>query len=323
MSITPNITTVEWSSDNILNSLSLSVNEGILSGSVEETGDHPLNVAVRTNYGLATGVINVVGRDGSYDPVIADEELFVDEGIPVTDLYLKGTNIIKNNQAPVITSPATDSVAIGKTFTYQITTAFTDTVKQVYSVTSTNNLTGLTINSSTGVVEWAVPATYNLENSPVVLTVGVENSCGTSTKDVSVNLENPYNYIPVITSDSIASAEWGTTFTYQVETYHPEDAGEVYSVSGAPEGSTFDTNTGVFTWNVPDGNIDFLIPYTVTFTVTNRYGQTASKSLTISFVASEKYRPVIDDNQEIVVNEGVAMTPQLLTGTNIHINTNE
>ena len=102
---------------------------------------------------------------------------------------------------PQITSPDLVSAKLGGTFYYRTKTDYVDENGQTYSLTA--QPTGMTIDVDTGIITWPdIPITTST-STPVTFTVGVTNSYGTTTKQISINVEIPDSYKPEIAEQEI------------------------------------------------------------------------------------------------------------------------
>ena len=252
----------------------------------------------------------------------------------------------------------TATATIGSTFTYQVSVHSADPDGMTYAM-SGGTLDGASFDTSTGLLTWNVPSdpvtAEALRSTPTVLTFTATNSYGNSdTMTLSITTEIPASYLPsiednqvftveesepasvmivrshsasvnpdnpVITSAPYVEANIGQTFTYQITTSFVDSERQVYSVTNAPQGSSFDSSTGVLTWDVPVSYISTNNSNTVTFTagVENSTG-TASQAVTVLLVVPRSALPSITAGQTVTVEESEAMTPYQVAGTNTAVN---
>lgn len=166
------------------------------------------------------------------------------------------------DEKPVITSASSYSHA-GCGVSYAITASHSPT-----SYSATGLPSGLSCNSSTGVISGSVAAPFT-----GTVTVKATNACGTGSKAVSFTLSAPVA-APTITSSSTASGTGCLAFSYSITA---TDSPTSYGASGLPSGLSVNTGTGEIT-----GRVRSAWSGTVTVSATNACGTgTLDVSVTI------------------------------------------
>ncbi len=169
-------------------------------------------------------------------------------------------------QAPVITSAASGNAVIGQSFSHQIQATNSPT-----SYGASNLPSGLSINSSTGLISGTVSSSNSAGSRTVTLTA--TNSAGTATQSFSLTLTQA---APVISSASTASAVAGSSFSYQIVASNSPTS---YSASGLPSGLSINTSTGLISGTVSQSVVAGV--YAITLKATNS-GGTGSKVLNLT-----------------------------------------
>lgn len=169
---------------------------------------------------------------------------------------------------PSITSSAVTTAVVGSAYSYTVTA--TDPIGGTFSYALTNPPTGMTINSSTGVISWT-PATGQSGNVPVTVTATVGGAVATQAFTISVLK---------ITSTPITSAYIGWQYGYQVTTAGTPIG---YSLDTAPSGMTINVSTGAVTW-VPVSGQTGSNAVTVKVTTSGNLYVTQSFTITVASV---------------------------------------
>jgi len=180
-----------------------------------------------------------------------------------------GLSAIPIITVPVISSALTASGTQNSVFTpYHITTAVpANSYDAPSSYTASGLPTGLSINTSTGVIS-GTPSVYGTFN----VTIGAKNDAGTGTAVLKITIiELP----PVITSaGSIANVTDGYAINPYTITATNSPTG--YGATNLPSGLSINTTTGVIT-----GTPTVFGTYNVTISATNA-GGTGTQSLTLN-----------------------------------------
>ncbi|NEU06751.1 hypothetical protein GZH53_00340, partial [Flavihumibacter sp. R14] len=165
-------------------------------------------------------------------------------GTAGTPLTVSFSVINQANQPPVVTKPPNASVVSGQNFNYQVVANDPEGTALTYS--ATNLPSGLTINSSTGLISGTVSAAAG------AFTVGISVKDAqnlTSTTSFILTVNNP-NQPPVVTTPPNATVVQGQAFNYQVIANDPEGTALTYSASNLPAGLTINSATGLISGTV-------------------------------------------------------------------------
>jgi fibronectin-binding autotransporter adhesin len=247
-----------------LNANSFVVYAGNSQVSTGATGS-PLGAQVTT----ATGVTaSTVGKIGFVTGTPLSSDFIID------DIYAGAS-------APVsgvgITSGTTATAQAGYPFSYTITSS--GVTAPVYSTSTLPS--GLSLNSSTGVISGTLSTTATQGLNSIELTAS--GTGGPATATLALTITAPPEVAPTITNLATASGFLTKAFTYQIttSTTSPSSTPTSYSITGAvplPSGLTLNPTTGAIT-GTPNGSVGDTV---VTYTATNPFGTSAEQTLTIT-----------------------------------------
>ena len=246
-----------------LNANSFVVYAGNSQVSTGATGS-PLGTQVTT----ATGVTaTTVGKIGFVTGTSLSSDFIID------DIYAGAS-------APVsgvgITSATTATAQAGYPFSYTITSS--GVTLPSYSASPLPS--GLSLNSSTGVISGTLSTTATEGLNSIELTAS--GTGGPATATLALTITAPPAAAPAITSAATASGFLTRAFTYQIatSTTSPSSTPTSYAiVTGTlPSGLTLNTSTGAIT-GTPTGSPG---ETDVTYTATNPFGTSDAQTLTIT-----------------------------------------
>jgi len=193
---------------------------------------------------------NVVATDpdgdtfGDYNVTV---EVF-DNGSPVKSNAQSFTIYVEEapsvNQPPIITSTPITTATINQTYAYNVNATDPDGDTLTYSLTTTPP--GMTINSTTGLINWT-PTSAGDYNVTVRVSDGSLFDTQSFTIHVSEESE-PTNQAPNITSTPIATATVGAAYSYNVNATDPNGDTLTYSLHTKPAGMTINSTTGLINW---------------------------------------------------------------------------
>src|SRR5262249_50789870 len=105
---------------------------------------------------------------------------------------------------------------------------------------------GMTMNATTGLIQWT-PTAAQVGNQQVV--VRVQDTEGLAATQSFVIMVHQPNQPPLITSTPVLTATVGQPYSYDVDATDP-DAGDVltFSLVSAPTGMTINATTGLIQW---------------------------------------------------------------------------
>jgi autotransporter-associated beta strand protein len=210
--------------------------------------------------------VSTVGKMAFVAPSGATADFIID------DLYAADSAPVVTGAS--ITSAATATVQAGYPFTYTITSSGVTTPS--YSASPLPS--GLSVNSSTGVISGTLATTAT--STTVGLTA--TGTGGPATANLALTITAPPAAAPVISSAATASGFLTKAFTYQIttSTTSPSSTPTAYAIATGtlPAGLNLNTTTGAIT-GTPTGSVGDTV---VTYTATNPAGTSAEKTLTIT-----------------------------------------
>lgn len=190
------------------------------------------------------------------------------------------------NQTPIITSTPITTATVGATYAYNVTATDSDGNTLTFSLTISP--TGMTINSSTGLISWTPTAAGDYD---VMVEVSDNGSPVKSiTQSFTIHVEEqpgPTNQPPTITSTAITTATVNQAYSYNVDATDPDGDTLTYFLVG-PAGMTINFLTGLIAWTpttsgdynvtieVSDGDLSDTQSFIITITETLNQSPTAS-----------------------------------------------
>jgi hypothetical protein len=151
------------------------------------------------------------------------------------------------NHHPTITSFPITLATVNQTYTYNVTATDPDGDTLTYFLIISP--AGMTINSTTGLINWTPTSTGDYD-----VTVEVSDN-GSPVKSVTqsfaINVEEeqePTNHAPIITSTPDTTATINQTYAYNVDAIDPDGDTLTYSLTISPTGMTINSTTGLINW---------------------------------------------------------------------------
>jgi uncharacterized protein (TIGR03437 family) len=188
--------------------------------------------------------------------------------------------------APVITSAATASGAVGSAFSYQIVAS-----NSPASYTATGLNAGLSVNASSGLLSGTPSAA-----GTAAVTLGATNGGGTGSATLTLTIQPA---APVITSSVTAGGTVGSAFSYQIGASNSPAS---YTATGLPAGLSVNASSGLLSGTPSSAGIA-----TVTLGATNG-GGTGSATLTLTI---QPAAPVITSSVTASGTVGSAFSYQI------------
>lgn len=253
-----------------------------------------------------SGTTNLEFGDIVYDNGNVNPKMFGPQGLQVS--WINGTaSVSTTNNPPVFTAVNDKSVNEGETLTF--TVSATDPENDVLTYGIINKPSGADFNSSTRTFTWT--PNFNQQGSYAV-TFTVSDGVNTVTLTVTITVVN-VNRPPVLNlnTTSPVNISEGQNYSLQLTATDPDSGATLlFYATGLPAGAEV-TAEGLFTWKP---NYTQAGSYLITFTVTDEYNATDSKTLVIN-VANANQPPVFTkkipkDTLVLVHNVPVAFTFQ-------------
>lgn len=166
------------------------------------------------------------------------------------------------NAAPVVTSTALTAATEGQAYTYTFTA--TDSNNDSLTLAATTLPAWLTFSANTGVLS-GTPATANVGNNNVTLTVSDGTVTTTQTFTIAVAAVVVPNVAPVITSSAVTTATEAAVYSYTVVATDADSDTLTYAASTLPSWLTINATTGVLTGtpsSVDVGNANVVVSAT-------------------------------------------------------------
>ncbi len=209
---------------------------------------------------------------------------------------------------PVIAPISDESITEGIAYSGPVPTLTQGTQPVTWSLQS--GPSGMTINSSTGVVSWPNPT---VAGSPHAVIILATNSAGSDDESWLITVTTAPEVAPVIAPISNHSTEEGTLYAGPNPTLTQGTLPVTWSLQNGPSGMTIDSSTGVVSWSNPTvaGS-----PHMVTIRATNLVGSDDESWLLT--VTSTPVAPIIAPISDDSIAVGISYTgpmPTLIEGT--------
>ncbi len=199
------------------------------------------------------------------------------------------------NDPPSITSTPITTATDDFLYTYDVEASDID-VGDALTYSLTAFPTGMTIDQTTGLIEWTPSDDHVGINSVTVLVL--DGNGGNDTQIFSVSVSDT-NDPPGIISTALTTAEEDTEYAYDVDALDPDDDILAYSLTTNPNGMTIDSATGLILWTPINDQVG---TKNVVVLVLDGNGGTDSQSFTIT-VANVNDPPTITSTQIITTAE--------------------
>ena len=202
------------------------------------------------------------------------------------------------NHPPSITSTPIITATEGQLYSYTVTATDPD-AGDVLTYSLTAAPTGMTINSTTGLIQWT-PIRAQVPGQSV--TVQVQDQGGLFAAQTFTITLAAVNHPPVITSSPLTTVNEGQLYNYAVTATDP-DAGDIltYWLTAAPDGMAINGSTGLIQWT-PTRAFVSNWSASVSVLVRDQGGQSTTQSFTITVVAGDD-PPVITSSPITTVTE--------------------
>jgi hypothetical protein len=226
----------------------------------------------------ATGLIQWTPMNGQVG--LNNVVVLVLDGNGGSDTQSFSINVANVNDAPTIISSPITTATEGQPYVYDVDVTDID-IGDILTFSLTAYPTGMTINPTTGLVEW-IPTNAQVGINPVTVLVSDENG-STDTQLFTITVSNT-NDAPTFTSTPVAAGTEDTEYKYDVNATDM-DIGDnlTYSLTTYPSGMVIDSTTGMITWTPTNLEVG---ANSVTVKVIDGFGgmDTQSFSITVSNV---------------------------------------
>lgn len=210
---------------------------------------------------------------------------------------LRSHTTLACNVGPTITSSAITSATEDVLYTYDVDASDPETDTISYSLTTAPS--GMTINSSSGLISWTPGEGVTSENVTVSVTDGGQDGAQPDTESFVINV-NSVNDAPTITSIAPSSGIENIEYQYAVTVSDPDHTSFTFGLSNEPAGMTVDTD-GLITWTPGNG---VTTSGSVTVTATDGLGASDNQEFTVS-VDTVNDAPVITSTAGTTATEDV------------------
>ncbi len=206
----------------------------------------------------------------------------VNDGNGGTDSEAIVITVITTNQAPVLTNPGPQTVTAGNTLSINLSATDDDGDDLTYTLSGI--VGNAQIGSQSGVFSWTPTSAHVGEH---IITIVVDDGIVTVREQVTFTVNAAPN--PVLDPVGDRTITMGETLSIQLASTDTAGNGVFYTVITPPSGSTFDNNSGLFTWTPTAAGT-----FGVTFVVTGNAGGSVSERITITVnPASANNAPVL------------------------------
>ena len=252
-----------------------------------------------------------VGSAGTYHASITASSSGVPPVIENFDIIVTGT-VGGENHPPVLTAPASETVAIGSTLTFSVsaTDADGDHVDLFLSgqppgssfVDHANN---------TGTFTWSpISGQGGTHTASFSGTDGHAGGSGSASTVITVTGDAPQNHAPVLSAPLTQQVAEGVNLAFTVTATDQDGDHVTLTANSVPTGATFGdqgNNTGTFSWT-PGSTQSGL--YNVAFNGSDGNGGTgtASTAITVTGPPPENHAPALSAPSTEQVDEGVILS---------------
>ncbi len=224
------------------------------------------------------------------------------------DTLVSVVDVTESTSNPALAAATPLTATRGELFTFQVT-ATDENSLDVVTFYLRNAPPGLSINATTGIIEWIPDA--NADTNQRFEVIALDSSQNAVARFYSVKVEDfiSTNELPVISSQPPLIGDVGTPYLYTVTASDPEGGLVLYSLASAPANMSINHLTGEISWTPSTGDLG-VSP--VAIVVTDERGDTVEQNfeITTSQVANDP--PVITSTPGSGVRPGVLYTYQVV-----------
>jgi len=169
-------------------------------------------------------------------------------------------HVIPVNDPPIITSTPVKTAVVTEAYTYQVVAFDIEGTPLTYMLTSF--ISGMTINPTTGLIQWTPMAT---QSGSFEVRISVSDGEATVTQDYYLDVtpkNSGGNSPPVITSTPVTVAVVGQSYSYKVEAVDADNDKLTFSLIKQEAGMTMLSQTGQLSW-FPQDNTEGTHPIVI------------------------------------------------------------
>jgi hypothetical protein len=283
----PVITDIPAQSNNEEDIISLQVNATDPNGnnlSYSATG-LPAGLSINPSTGLISGTITIGAETSSPYTVTVTVQ---DDGSPVKstdEIFSWGVSAVAVNQPPVITPISNQSNTEEDVVSLQVNATDPENDNLTYSASILP--TGLSINSSTGLISGTISAGSEA-SSPYITTITVtdDGSPAESSNEVFTWNVSAVNQSPILSPIGNQTNDESDVVSLQVNATDPDLNTITYSATGLPTGLSINSSTGLISGTI-DASANTGSPYITTVTVADDGVPSESDSEVLTWTVNE------------------------------------
>ncbi len=213
-------------------------------------------------------------------------------------------NVIERNFPPAINSTPVTQATVDELYAYQVSATDANAADVItYSLGTFPE--GMTINPSTGLINWTPTAQQTGANEVVVVVSDTRNAATSQSFNVFVAEQNQP---PVFSITSLPDATEDQAYSFTVTATDPNASDTLtFSIIAAPAALNIDPQTGLIQWLPVNGNVG---SNNVTLRVSDAAGLFAEQTFTIT-VANVNDEPLINSEPVLSADEGVLYSYQV------------
>jgi len=255
----------------------------------------PPGLSINTSTGLITGTVSSTAANGS---PYASSVSASDASATDTKNF---TWTVNDNTSPVVTSPGNKTNNEGDVVSVQVAATDADGDTLTYSASALPS--GLSINTSTGLISGTVSSTAG-SASPYSSSVTASDGQASDTKNFTWTITDPTH--PSVTNPGTQSSNEGASVNLQISATDTDGDTLTYSKSGLPPGLSINASTGVISGTISAGAASGS-PYSSSVTASD-----GSTSDTKNFTWNVNGPPVITNPGSQSDAEGAAVSLQVV-----------
>ncbi len=165
------------------------------------------------------------------------------KGGTASQTYAIGVGQPGNRPPRVTTQPGTSGVS-GASYTYALKAVDADGDTLAYALTEFPQ--GMVIDSSTGAIQWSIPA--NVAGLAPVMVEVTDGKGGIATQGYAISVSGASNRAPAFSSTPVTSATAGTAYAYTARATDPDGDAISYTLDAAPAGMAINATSGAISW---------------------------------------------------------------------------